>query len=151
TDAIYLGGANDEALAAFDAATPTTDASRAPALTSPAAAAKVPASTPIAFTWKESPTALLDGSLRIAPRFARYEGSAAFGAMRAAHAHGAPVNGKAYLLTLKANGATLVRVFTTNLIYTPDDAAWTKLKNAKSVEAILASASYDNNNIVQGS
>jgi len=146
TDAIYLGGANDEALGAFDAATPTPDAARAPALTSPTAGAKVPASTPIAFTWKESPTAFND---RAPAR--RYEGSSPFGPMRAAHAHGAPVNGKAYLLTLKANGATVVRVFTTNLIYTPDDEAWTKLKNAKTIEAVMSSASYDNNNIVQGS
>jgi hypothetical protein len=145
TDAIYLGNATDEGLAAFDAATPTTDAAKAPALTSPTAGQKVPAATPIAFNWKETPTALLP---RSAPR---YGGSSPFGAMRAAHAHGNPMNGRAYLLALRSNGSTVVRVFTTNTTYTPDDAAWTKLKNAKSIEAVLATVSYDNNNIVQGS
>jgi hypothetical protein len=144
TDAIYLGTATDEGLAAFDAATPTTDAAKAPALTAPAAGAKVPAATPAAFTWKASPTA----SIRSAPR---YEGSSPFGAMREAHAHGTPMNGKAYLLTLRSNGSTVVRVFTTNTTYTPDDEAWSKLKTAKSIEAVLATATYDQNNILQGS
>ena len=145
TDAIYLGNATDEGLAAFDAAAKTADASKAPALTSPTAGAKVPAATPVAFTWKASPTAL-----RVAPP-ARYQGASPFGAMRDAHAHGTPMNGRAYLLTLKSGGNAVVRVFTTNTTYTPDDEAWTKLKNAKTIEAVLATASYDQNNIVQGS
>ncbi len=146
SDAVFAGTATDEGLAAFDAATPTTDASKAPALTAPAAGAKVPAATPVAFTWKATPTAL-----RLAPVAPRYAGSSPFGAMRDAHAHGNPMNGKAYLLTLRSGGAVVGRVFTTNTTYTPDDAMWTKLKSAKSIEATLASASYDNNNIVQGS
>jgi hypothetical protein len=87
-------------------------------------------------------------SIRSAPR---YEGSSPFGAMREAHAHGTPMNGKAYLLTLRSNGSTVVRVFTTNTTYTPDDEAWSKLKTAKSIEAVLATATYDQNNILQGS
>lgn len=146
SDAIYLGNATDEGLAAFAAAVSTTDPAKAPALTSPTAGQKVPAATPIAFTWKASPTALL---LRGAPP--RYEGSSPFGAIRRAHAHGTPMNGKAYLLTLRSNGATIMRVFTTNTTYTPDDETWTKLANAKSIEAVLATASYDNDNILQGS
>jgi hypothetical protein len=146
TDAIYLGNTTDEGLAAFDAATPTTDAAKAPALTAPTAGAKVPAATPIAFNWKATPTAF------VVPRSApRYGGASPFGAMREAHAHGSPMNGKAYLLTLRSNGNTLVRVFTTNTVYTPDDEAWTKLKDAKNIEVVLASAQYDNNNILQGS
>lgn len=145
SDAVFAGTANDEGLDAFDAATPTNDAAKAPALTAPQAGAKVPGATPIAFTWKATPTAL---RMRGAPR---YEGSSPFGAMRAAHAHGDPMNGKAYLLTLRSGGNVVARAFTTNTTYTPDDATWTKLKTAKSIEATLASASYDNNNIVQGS
>jgi hypothetical protein len=149
TDAIYLGNATDEGLAVFDAATPTSDAAKAPALTAPTAGAKVPAATPVAFNWKATPTAFVVP--RSAPRAPRYEGASPFGAMREAHAHGTPMNGKAYLLTLRSNGSTLVRVFTTNTVYTPDDEAWTKLKEAKNIEVVLASAQYDNDNIVQGS
>lgn len=145
TDAIYLGNTTDEGLAAFDAASATTDAAKAPALTAPAASAKVPSATPIAFTWKATPTAM-----RVTP-VRRYEGASPFGAMREAHAHGNPMNGKAYLLTLRSNGSTVARVFTTNTLYTPDDEVWGKLKAAKNIEAVLASAQYDNNNIVQGS
>jgi hypothetical protein len=141
TDAIYAGGANDEGLALFDAATPTTDASKAPALTAPAAGAKVPAATPAAFTWTATPTALLR----------RYEGSSPFGAMREAHAHGDPMYGRAYLLAFRSGGKMVARVFTTKTTFTPDDATWSKLAQAKSIEAILATAQYDQNNIVQGS
>lgn len=150
TDAIFAGTANDEGLAAFDAATPTTDAAKAPALTAPTAGAKVPAASPAAFSWKATPTGfLLQPS---APKaIPRYEGDSPFGPMRAAHAHGDPMNGKAYLLTLRSNGSVVARVFTTATTYTPDDETWTKLKTAKSIEATLASAQYDNNNIVQGS
>jgi hypothetical protein len=151
TDAIYAGSATDEGLAAFDAATPTTDASKAPALTSPTAGQKVPAATPIAFNWKASPTALLRSPASSPVRAPRYEGSSPFGPMRDAHAHGSPMNGKAYLLTLRSNGNAIVRVFTTNTTYTPDDATWTKLEEAKSIEAVLATASFDQNNILQGS
>ena len=31
------------------------------------------------------------------------------------------MNGKAYLLTLKSNGSTVVRVFTSNTTFEPDD------------------------------
>lgn len=143
--AVFAGTATDEGLTAFDAATPTTDASKAPVLTAPQAGAKVPSATPVAFTWKASPTAL-----RPIPA-PHYRGASPFGAMREAHAHGNPMNGKAYLLTLKSGGSVVGRVFTTNTTYTPDDALWSKLKTAKAIEATLASASYDNNNIVQGS
>lgn len=145
TDAIFAGNATDEGLAAFDAATPATDAAKAPALTSPSAGAKVPGTTPINFEWKATPTGFLP---RTPPR---YEGSSPFGAMRSAHAHGSPMNGKAYLLVFRAGGNVVLRVFTTNTVYTPDDAAWSKLKAAKSMEITLATASYDNSNIVQGS
>lgn len=145
SDAIFAGTATDEGLSTFDAAPATTDATKAPALTAPQAGAKVPAATPVAFTWKATPTALLP---RTAPR---YEGSSPLSPMRAAHAHGNPMNGKAYLLTLRSGGSVVARVFTTNTTFTPDDATWTKLKTAKAIEATLASASFDNNNLVPGS
>jgi hypothetical protein len=145
SDAVFAGTATDEGLAALDAATPTNDASKAPALTAPTAGAKVAAATPTAFTWNATPTALLR---RETPRYA---GSSPIGAERRAHAHGTPMNGKAYLLTLKSNGSVVARVFTTNTTFTPNDAMWTKLTTAKTIEATLATASYDNNDIVQGS
>lgn len=145
TDAIYAGTATDEGLKAFAAASPTTDAAKAPVLTAPAAGAKVPAASPATFNWN-APTAFV--SPRLTPR---YGGTSPFGAMRAAHAHGTPMNGRAYLLTLRSGGSVVARVFTTNTSFTPDDATWTKLESAKTIEAVLATASYDQNNILQGS
>ena len=40
------------------------------------------------------------------------------------------MNGRAYFLVLKSGGTNVVRVFTTDTSYTPDDATWTKLKTA---------------------
>jgi len=60
------------------------------------------------------------------------------------------MNGRAYLLTFSAGGEMLARVFTTETSYTPDDATWTKLKGRR-VDAVLASASFDQNNVVPGS
>lgn len=151
-DAIYQEGANDEALAQLDALTPPEDAARAPALTAPAAGAKVPAATPATFEWKASATGALPR--RDERRFdeRRFAGDAPFDPMRVAHAHGTPMNGKAYLLVIETSGQRLVRVFTTKTSYTPDAATWDKIRTAKQpIRARVIGASYDSNNLVQGS
>ncbi len=72
--------------------------------------------------------------------------------MREAHAHGAPVNGRAYLLTfMTASNAKLLRVFTTELQYLPDTAAWETLSG--SVDAVgvtITNAIFEQNRVAQG-
>lgn len=146
SDAVYEGTANDEALSELEGIAAPEDASRAPSLSTPAAGAKIPVAPAAAFEWKASPTAMLPGRPR-----APYATSAPFGPMRKAHAHGNPMNGKAYLLVLRDGaGANVVRVFTTNTKYVPDAATWEKLKAAKQLSAVFTGASYDNNKVVQG-
>ena len=145
-DVVYQGGTNDEALDKLLAAKISTDASKAPAFTAPADAAKLPAATVPEFAWKPMPT----GQLRwIKPRISPH--ATPFGPERSAYAHGAPVNGRTFLLVFSTPGNTKVlRVFTTATRYKPDDASWGKLKSAGGViTATLTTAMYDNNNLVQ--
>jgi len=147
-DALFQGSATDEGLVALEAQAPTEDATRAPALTTPASGSTVPAATPVTFEWK----AQLSSAPRRAPgRPAPYVVPLPLGPIRAAHAHGDPMNGKGYLLTLKANGQKVVRVFTTSTTYAPDAAAWDKLKSGGTISATVTTASFDQNRLVPGS
>ncbi len=143
---VYQGGTNDEALAALEGAK-TTESATGPALTAPAADAVLPATPAPAFTWS---TGGSTGELlpRRAPSFTT---PLPFGPLRRAHAHGAPVNGRAYLLTFTgASGSVVLRVFTTTTTYTPDAASWERIRTAgATVTAAVTTASFDNNNLVQ--
>jgi hypothetical protein len=149
TDALIQGEANIDGFDAFSAATATNDAAKAPTLTSPASDAKVPGAQPIKFEWKAA-------TAQVAP-FDRTHGFAArfpipFASIRDARAaHGDPMNGKAYLLTLRNGETNVVRVFTTDTTYQPDAAAWQKLRDARTISATVTVASFDNNRIVSGS
>jgi len=147
TDAVYEGTATDEGLKNLEGIETKTDAARAPLVTAPANNATVPSATAPTFTWKATPTAF--APLRTPTRFA---GASPFGHERDAHAHGTPMNGRAYLLVFKANGANVLRVFTTNTTYQPTADKFGKLKDAKApLTLTIATASFDQNNVVQGS
>lgn len=145
-DAIF-DGTNDEALATLDAAKITADPARAPALTSPAASARLPSATVPTFSWTPAGTAALGHR----PARARWA-SLPLGFERAADAHGAAVSGRAYLLVLGVPGdGAFLRVFTTKTSFTPDTATWNKLRDANApVTASVIGASFDNNNLAPG-
>ena len=151
TDAVYEGTATDEGLSNLEGLETKTDVARAPLITSPTNGAKVQSASAPTFTWKATPTATLPPSRR--SQNTRFAMGAPFGPMRSAHAHGTPMNGKAFLLVFKnASGATVLRVLTTNATYQPTADKFGKLKEAKTALTLsIAGASYDNNNVVQGS
>ena len=146
TDAVYEGTATDEGLKNLEGLAQQNDAARAPLVTSPTNGAKLPSATAPTFTWKATPTAAL-------PSRQRFGGTSPFGPLRAAHAHGTPMNGRAFLLVFKgASGATVLRVLTTNTTYQPSAEKLAMLKDAKTTLTLtVATASFDNNNVVQGS
>ncbi len=151
SDAIYEGGATDEALNALLAAQTRSDPSGGPAFLTPKGGDKLPGAAPAKFTWKASGTALLRSpALRPAPAHALTR--APWGPERAAHAHGDPVNGRTFLVTFsKPGNDKLLRVFTTRSEYQPDATAWGKLKAAGApVTATLTTAVFENNRLVQG-
>lgn len=151
-DVVYEGGASDEALDAM-LALPAQSASSPAQFLQPAANAQLPAATPPSFTWSETvgrragrrvPAEHLARSLG-----PRWRSVALFGG-GPAHAHGAALNGKAYLITFaSADNPKALRVFTSLTTYTPTAAAWQKLSGAKGpITAKLHSATFDNNTVV---
>jgi hypothetical protein len=154
SDIVIAGDANADGLEALVAATATSDPARSAAMTAPDPKVPIPGGTPPAFSWRlgaggsdagvtDAPAGRLD-----LDRFLLE----AFGPERTAHAaHGAPMNGVAYLVTFGAAGNDkLVRVFTTSTTYTPDAGAWDKMKAAGGVTTTITTATFENNRLTPG-
>ncbi|NUQ72648.1 MAG: hypothetical protein HUU21_03755 [Polyangiaceae bacterium] len=149
TDVIYESGATDEALVALLSAKSIEDPAMGAALTAPAQGAELPP-TPPTFTWGVGGA----GALILPPVAPRRLKLAfeLFGPERAAEAHGAPVNGNAYFLVFSTpKNSRLVRVFTTTLSYTPDAAAWSRMKAAGApITASVLTGTFANNRLAEG-
>ncbi|WP_437874975.1 hypothetical protein [Sorangium sp. So ce513] len=172
-DVIYEGGATDEALDVLLAATPKDDPAQGTVFDAPEDGATLPGDAPPELTFHIAGAAQ-GAAPRAAPALRRAAGGAAvdprarepgaatspawadlgalLGPARAAQAHGTPVNGRAYLLVFSTPGHEgLLRVFTTRLSYTPDAAAWDKLRAAGApITVDVTNAIFENNRIVQG-
>ncbi|WP_437808016.1 hypothetical protein [Sorangium sp. So ce1078] len=168
-DVIYEGGATDEALIALLAAEPKDEPSQGTAFDAPEDGATLPGDAAPELTFH-----VAGAAQRTAPRAApaprsagaapgaREAGAAGaslwaevgalLGPVRAAQAHGTPINGRAYFLVFStAEREGLLRVFTTKLSYTPDAAAWEKLRAAGAPLTVsVLNAVFENNRIVQG-
>lgn len=151
TGVIYAGAATDEALEALLLAAPKTDPAQAAAVDTPAAGATLPKDVPPTIEWHVSGSSAArepSAGERIA-RAAKAIGS--FFGPREAWAHGAPVNGRAYLLVFSTpKSPELVRVFTTELSYTFDAANWTKLAlTGEPVTLVVTNAIFEDNRVAQ--
>ncbi|WP_437731008.1 hypothetical protein [Sorangium sp. So ce1335] len=165
-DVIYEGGATDEALIVLLGAEPKDEPSQRTVFDAPEDGATLPgdAAPELAFR-------IAGGAQGAAPALRRAAGDAPaaqepaaagspvwaelgalLGPARAARAHGTPVNGRAYFLVFSTpERAGLLRVFTTKLSYTPDAAAWDKLRAAGGpITVDVTNAMFENNRIVQG-
>jgi len=148
---IYGGAATDEALAALLLATPKAEATQAVVVDTPAADATLPKDVPPTIEWHVKGSS---ASREVTPG-ERFVGAAkALGAWfgpREAWAHGAPVNGRAYLLVFSTpKSPELVRVFTTELSYTFDAASWTKLAlTGEPVTLVVTNAIFEDNRVAQ--
>jgi len=163
-DVNFEGGATDEALIELLAGTPTANAAETASFTAPAAEAALPAASPATFTWALpqqgsrldilrpgshelfAPEPSTPGALE---RTATSTLGLLLSGVAKAHAHGDPVNGRAYFVVFATSAdAKRLRVFTTATTYTPDDAAWTKLKGAGApITATLTSAVFESNRV----
>jgi hypothetical protein len=149
SDVVYTEGAdNDEALETMLAAKPQDDPSRAAVFDNPQGGAELPASSIPTFLWHTGTVSelLIVPPVRLAPAPAMLE---LLGPERAAHAHGPPINGKAYFLVFStATNDELLRVFTVDTAYTPSESAWAKLKNAdEPITASILTAAFTNNSL----
>lgn len=152
SDVVYAGQATDEGLETLLAAAAVDDATQAAVMLDPADGATVSGATPAKLTWKVgAPTATLTVPVArpSGPSFWQRLGRA-LDPIGTAHAHGAPMNGRAYFVTVSASGdAKVLRVFTTDLSFTPDAAAWQKLQAAAApLTVTIVNAIYEEGRIV---
>jgi hypothetical protein len=146
----YEGGANDEALVELLVKTPVASASQGTMFDVPVASQVLPAGAPATFAWHVGgATGALQPPAGPPSTRSAWARLVDLVGVRAASAHGPPVNGRAYFLVLStADKHELARVFTTNLSYTPDAATWQKLQSAASpLTAGITSAVFENNRI----
>ncbi len=160
---VYLGGATDEALDALIAATPKSDPSKAVAFEEPLKDEAIPGDTPFTFTWTEaSASASLDRRWRSPGDFSPRDVAAppaldrALGVLLSgtpvAHAHGDPISGPAYYVVFSSStDPEIVRVFTTNTDYTPEESQWGKLRGATgAITARITWADFESNRVIEG-
>lgn len=144
---LYAGQATDEALLALLRLEPQYNAAQTALIDSPASNASLPKSPAATFAWHigESSAAL---NLDIKSWGASF---ASLWMPRKAHAHGAPVNGRAYFLVFSTpSKPKLLRVFTTELSYTPDAAAWATLSSSSEpISLTITNAVFENNRVAQ--
>ncbi len=136
-------GVTDEACRAFADAEArgqiVTDGTRAPAWSTPAAG-PVAASPPPTFSWTK-------GAIAVSPlrRLLR-----ALDPIGTAWAHG-DTTGDAYVLQLRdAAGGELLRVLTTGLEWTPDQATWDRVRAGGSVRVVLVGVRFVRNEVAPG-
>lgn len=137
-----VGAVTDEACMAYvDAEKSTvTDDARAPKLTEPTAGAKLNRATPPRFAWSRGTLARSTWH-----RVLRY-----LSPIGEAWAHG-EINGDAFVLSFRdATGKELHRVLTDALDYTPDAAAWSRIRGAASVQVVLTGVRFTKNAIATG-
>jgi hypothetical protein len=155
-DVIYEGNAVDEALIALLSATPKADASQAAVFDAPAAGAALPGGAAPELSWQLGGAAQGRAPSPGAPaRRAQGRWGALgelVGPIRAARAHGEPINGRAYFLVFStARREGVLRVFTSRLTYTPDAAAWEKLRSAgETITVTVLNAVFENNRVAPG-
>lgn len=137
-DVIYRTGATDEGLLTLLNARPVSEPSAEPVVTAPAEAAHL--TTLTSFEYRAGATAL-----RRVRRARAWSLADFFALERSAFAHGAPMNGDAFLLAFSTRRAPkLLRVFTQDKSYAPTDDEWQRLAAAgETITLTLTRASFE--------
>lgn len=144
---VYEGLATDEALVILLNLEHRSDPAQSAVVDTPAPQMSLPATSPAKFSWhigemaRAKPPSLLEWAWR-------------FGEIlepRPAHAHGAPVNGRGYFLVFSTpSSPKLLRVFTTELTYTPDATAWASLVSVGGpISLTITNAIFEDNRVAQ--
>lgn len=137
-DVVYEGGATDEAIEALAKAS-VRESTSGPKLVDPIPGTFVhvrQVDPPVIFSWSGTTT----GRRELAPGMSRDRsmGEMLFGGERVAKAHGAPLNGRAFLLVITAPTLPApLRVFTTSSTYQPSAAVWSKLTGDRAGEITI--------------
>lgn len=147
-EVIYDGRASDEALArVWDRlATAEPDAAKAPTMIVPANGATVPAAPPSDLAWELAIASALPAPAAAPPASRAFPRLALGPAV--AHAHLPPVTGFVYLAEITPHGGSVIRLFTTNLRWTPDATTWAAIV-AGGGASIRIWDTYLNENVVE--
>jgi hypothetical protein len=125
----YGPGATDEGLLTLLGARPVASTLDMPIVTAPVDRAAL--SAPITFAFRPSAAALHRRPSRSEVRRPAFELGDLFVLERSAYAHGAPMNGEAFLLVFSTElEPRWLRVFLQGRSFTPSDAEWARLAGA---------------------
>lgn len=170
SDVIYEAEATDEALDALVAATPKDEPEKAATFLNPANDSELPRTPAFKFEWQqgsgrtgrlETPPAWMTRPRGFAvpgstppsaiEKFGLNVLGRALANVPSAFAHGTPVNGPGFFLTLSTeDNPKLLRVFTLDTKFTPEAPAWEALTAVgKPITARILSAEFEENRVLQ--
>ena len=143
---VFEGLATDEALVIMLGLQARAEPAQSAVIDVPAAQMSLPAATPATFAWHIGELA------NAGPSFDDWA-STLRGLLGpgVAHAHGVPMNGRGYFLVFSTpSSPKLLRVFTTDLTYTPDAVAWGALVSAgEPISLEITNAIFEDNRVAQ--
>ena len=149
---VYESLATDEGLVALLGQQAASDPAQNAIFDVPMANMSLPAASPATFAWHIGESATLwPPSLH---NWTLHKWALAINANlgpRRAYAHGAPINGRGYFLVFSTPSAPkLLRVFTTELTYTPDATAWATLVSAGvPISLTITNAIFEDSRVAQ--
>ena len=144
---VYEGLATDEALVILLGFEAHSDPTQNAKFDHPMPQMSLPAAPPATFAWHI-------GEMAGSWPTSLHKWASTLGAIlgpRRAHAHGAPINGRGYFLVFSTpSSPKLLRVFTTELTYTPDTTAWAMLASASGpISLTITNAIFEDNRVAQ--
>ena len=148
---LLTGGTNEAALSLILDATAVSDAKKGANVSWPDTDETLPASKPFLFWWRPA-TASIDGLPPPTKDRTPRRHPFAFGPERSAWAQASPLSGRVYLAVFStAANPKLLRIFTTEMSYQPDTAAWKTLCDAQApITLTVTTAVYDQGRLVPG-
>ncbi|APR82978.1 Hypothetical protein A7982_08327 [Minicystis rosea] len=147
---LYEGETSDEPLLTLLASKDSAEEGKGVVFDAPAVTEPLWAWTPPTFEWHVAGATSEVAPAAPAPR-RHASGSGLFGPIRAAHAHGAPLNGQAYFLVFSSPTQSLLGVFTTKLEYTPSQEDWTLLgEAAQPITVNVLSGIFSDSELAEG-
>jgi hypothetical protein len=153
-DVVFQGGATDDALAALLATEPTAAKDEYPYFATPPDGTKL--AEPVRFSWKlsepDAHRAPAPGATASPWRTALGPLLELVGPIRSAHAATPKLHGRAFLAVFSTDSDdALLRVFTTELDYMPDDQAWARLTSTpETITGWLLTGEFADDALVEG-
>ncbi|MFT3766797.1 MAG: hypothetical protein QM820_14970 [Minicystis sp.] len=146
---IYEGGTSDEPLLVLLSNKATATSTNGAVFDGPSVEAPLWAWEPATFSWHRDAATSSTAPARSSQRTALLDGLV--GPVRAARAHGDPLNGEAHFLVFSSPTQSILGVFTTKREYTPTAEDWTVLRTAaQPLEVTILSGVFKDSELTSG-